>query len=144
MHRPRTTYMNLYYKAAITWSAITSGLFNARYYGIGYLFDHAAASLFLNDVSLQTAVLGFLNTNVCQYIIHMLNPTMNTGADIITRVPIYLPDHNLAGGLQSKTLNCPVPTGTPLKPPGTSSVTRFCNMPRYLRSRLPKRSEMVT
>ena len=105
MHRPRTTYMDLYYKPAITWSAITSGLFNARYYGIGNLFDHAAASLFLNDESLQTAVLGFLNTNACQYIIHMLNPTMNTGADIVTRIPIYLPDHELAGGIAEQNID---------------------------------------
>lgn len=49
MHRPRTTYMNLYYRPAITWSAITSALFNARVYGVGFLFDHAAASLFIHN-----------------------------------------------------------------------------------------------
>lgn len=45
-HRPRTTYMDLYFKDAITWSVITSENFSSRYYEKGFLFDHAAASFF--------------------------------------------------------------------------------------------------
>lgn len=88
MHRPRTTYMNLYYKPAITWSAITSGLFNARYYDRGFLFDHAAASLFLNEKKKENYVLGLLNSKVGQYILSMINPTINTGADVVSKIPI--------------------------------------------------------
>lgn len=87
MHRPRTTYMDLYYKPAITWSAITSGLFNSRYYDSGFLFDHAAASLFMYDKDNTFSMLGFLNSKPCQYILNMLNPTINTGADVVLRIP---------------------------------------------------------
>ena len=87
MHRPRTTYMDLYYQPAITWSAITSSLFNARFYGKGYLFDHAAASLFTNSEGDRYFTLGYLNSNVGQYILSMINPTINTGADVVTKMP---------------------------------------------------------
>lgn len=88
MHRPRTTYMNLYYRPAITWSAITSFKFNSRYYGKGFLFDHAAASLFVEDQVLEKNILGYLNTKVAQYILDILNPTINTGADSVLKMPL--------------------------------------------------------
>ena len=90
MHRPRTTYMDLYYKPALTWSAITSGLFNARYYSRGFLFDHAAASLFLNDRQLEKYILALLNSKVGQFILSIINPTINTGADVVSKVPINI------------------------------------------------------
>lgn len=94
MHRPRTTYMNLYYRPAITWSAITSALFNARVYGVGFLFDHAAASLFIHNKEDEYFALGYLNTNVGQYILSMINPTINTGADVVSRMPFKIEYRN--------------------------------------------------
>jgi len=87
-HRPRTTYMDLYYKPAITWSVIISGDFNCRYYGRGFLFDHAAASLFCNNDKDQNFLLGFMNTNVYRYILRMINPTINSGADVSISIPV--------------------------------------------------------
>lgn len=87
-HRPRTTYMNLYYKEALTWSVITSGTFSSRYYGNGFLFDHAAASYFTNSNISKMCILGFLNSKIAQYILNIINPTLNTGADVILRFPI--------------------------------------------------------
>lgn len=88
-HRPRTTYLDLYYKPAITWSVITSSKFNCRFYGNGFLFDHAAASLFVNNIEDRSYFLGFMNSNTFNYILGMINPTMNTGADVVLRLPIY-------------------------------------------------------
>lgn len=107
MHRPRTTYMDLYYKSAITWSAITSSLFNSRYYGSGFLFDHAAASLFLNELTNVNYILGLLNTKVTQYILSMINPTINTGADVVAKIPIKFIDENKVTNIvQSNINNC--------------------------------------
>lgn len=107
MHRPRTTYMDLYYKSAITWSAITSSLFNSRYYGNGFLFDHAAASLFLNELTNVNYILGLLNTKVTQYILSMINPTINTGADVVAKIPIKFIDENKVTNIvQSNINNC--------------------------------------
>ena len=90
MHRPRTTYMNLYFKPAITWNAISSGNFSSRYYGKGFLFEHAAASLFVNNKYNKEDFLAFLNTNVFNYILRILNPTLNTGAEVVSSIPIII------------------------------------------------------
>ena len=91
MHRPRTTYMNLYYKPAITWNAITAGNLSCRYYDQGFLFEHAAASLFVNKGEVKENYLAFLNTPVLQYLKKLLNPTLNNGSEIISSIPILIP-----------------------------------------------------
>lgn len=87
-HRPRTTYLDLYYKPALTWTVLTTGKFCVRYYGEGFLFDHAAASLFPREIRDYYYMLGYLNTRVANYLIDMINPTLNTGADVVLKLPI--------------------------------------------------------
>ena len=87
MHRPRTTYMNLYYKPGISWNAITSTKFSSRFYGKGALFEHASCSLFSDN---KEYILALLNSNVFSYIMKILNPTINTGADVVSAVPLIL------------------------------------------------------
>ena len=94
MHRPRTTYMHLYYRPAITWNAITSGKLSCRYYNKGFLFEHAAASLFANDGVNPNQFLAFLNTPVFQHLLKILNPTLNNGAEVVSSVPILFVNDN--------------------------------------------------
>lgn len=89
MHRPRTTYKDLYLQSGITWNAITSGNISSRYYGQGLLFEHAAASLFPNNEYTYHKFLAFLNTKVFQGVLKMLNPTLNNGADVVSSVPMF-------------------------------------------------------
>lgn len=100
MHRPRTTYMNLYFRPAITWNAISSGNFSSRYYGKGFLFEHAAASLFVNNKYNKEDFLAFLNTSVFNYILKILNPTLNTGAEVVSSVPILISKENFVDVVQ--------------------------------------------
>src|SRR5574344_853420 len=88
MHRPRSTYMNLYYKPAITWNAICSGKISCRFYDKGFLFEHAAVSLFVNEGYSFMQFLAYLNTPVFQSILSILNPTLNTGAEVVSSIPI--------------------------------------------------------
>ena len=100
MHRPRTTYMDLYYKPGITWNAIASGNLSCRYYGSGFLFEHAAASLFVNKEYHWEDFIAFLNTPVFQHILKMLNPTLNSGAEVVSSVPILLPSEDITNTVQ--------------------------------------------
>lgn len=95
MHRPRTTYMNLYYKPAITWNAICSGKLSCRFYDNGFLFEHAAASLFVNSGYRFESFLAYLNTPVFQSILGILNPTLNTGAEVVSSIPIIIPNSDI-------------------------------------------------
>lgn len=87
-HRPRTTYMDLYFKDAITWSVITSENFSSRYYEKGFLFDHAAASFFCYEKKEECCILAYLNSKVTQYVLNLINPTINTGSDVLLRIPV--------------------------------------------------------
>ena len=96
MHRPRTTYMNLYYKPAITWNAITSGILSCRAYGNGFLFEHAAASLFVNEGYDSRYFLAYINTPVFRYLLRVLNPTLNNGAEVVSSVPIVISEADIS------------------------------------------------
>ena len=95
MHRPRTTYMGLYYKPAITWNAITSGILSCRAYGHGFLFEHAAASLFVNEGYDPCYFLAYINTPVFRYLLKVLNPTLNNGAEVVSSVPIVFSEADI-------------------------------------------------
>lgn len=95
MHRPRTTYMGLYYKPAITWNAITSGILSCRAYGHGFLFEHAAASLFVNEGYDSCYFLAYINTPVFRYLLKVLNPTLNNGAEVVSSVPIVFSEADI-------------------------------------------------
>jgi len=100
MHRPRTTYMDLYYKPGLTWNAISSGSLSCRYYGKGLLFEHAAASLFVNKNKKWEDFLAFLNTPVFQNLLKILNPTLNNGAEVVSSVPIIIPNEDISCTVQ--------------------------------------------
>ena len=95
MHRPRTTYMNLYYKPAITWNAITSGILSCRAYNEGFLFEHAAASLFINEGYDSSYFLAYINSPVFRYLLKVLNPTLNNGAEVVSSVPIVFAEAHI-------------------------------------------------
>ena len=104
MHRPRTTYMNLYFKPAITWNAITSGNLSCRAYDSGFLFEHAAASLFVNEDYKSEYFLAYINTSVFKAILRILNPTLNNGAEIVSSVPIILSNEDYILGIVQQNI----------------------------------------
>lgn len=86
-HRNGSTYKNLLFKAGITWSALASGKFNARYYPVGYVFDHAAPSMFAQNGENVYYLLGLVNSSAINYILNIINPTINMGADTLRKIP---------------------------------------------------------
>ncbi len=103
-HRPRTTYMNLYFKPALTWTVLTSGKFCSRFYGDGFLFDHAAASLFPNNSEDCSYLLGFMNTNSFDYILNLINPTLNTGADVVLKMPLINISEDIVNNIKNTSI----------------------------------------
>ena len=90
MHRPRTTYSNLYCKKGVTWNEVTSDSFSCRIYPKGLLFEHSGVSLFPNDEEEINHYAGFLNTKVLSYYLSLLNPTLHNGAEVVAKVPFIV------------------------------------------------------
>lgn len=91
-NRPKTTMKHLYLKRAISWPFITSGSFSARRLPAGSLWDVAGSPCFFEKISIENTVLCFLCSKVANYILNIINPTINVQAVDISRLPININD----------------------------------------------------
>lgn len=89
-HRNASNYKNLLFIEGLTWSAITTGKFCSRYYGKGFIFDHASPSLFDLKNGLLLYYIALCNSSVSDLILKTINPTINTGADSVRKIPIVV------------------------------------------------------
>ena len=87
MHRPRTTYSNLYCRAGVTWNEVNSDSFSCRYFPKGLLFEHSGVSLFPDEDNNMSQYVAFLNTKVLAYYLSFMNPTLHNGAEVVSKVP---------------------------------------------------------
>lgn len=81
-----------YYKPGITWSGVTSGKNSFRAYSNGFIFDSGANGFFPSDESMLDTLTAYLNSCISQYVLNIINPTINTGAGTVKKVPIILPN----------------------------------------------------
>ena len=77
---------NRYFTDCLTWSALSSDKLSARYSDYGALFDSAGSSMFPTEDGLY--ILAFVNSYVAEYIISVLNPTVNYGAGVMGKLPL--------------------------------------------------------
>jgi type II restriction/modification system DNA methylase subunit YeeA len=73
-----------YFSESITWGAITSASFSARYCPNGGLFGAGGYSVFGDRLNNQ---LGYLSSKVTSYFLKMLSPTLNFEAGTIASLP---------------------------------------------------------
>lgn len=64
------------FKESVSWSFVTSGTFGVRFYPKGFMFDVSGSSIFTEHDNL-IVVCGLLNTKLSNYILNVLNPTLN-------------------------------------------------------------------
>ena len=82
---------HLYFKKSITWSALSSSNTSFRYSPHETIFDSAGSSLFPKED--MFFYLGLLNCDITQFIVGMINPTLNYGAGSIANVPVIYDDN---------------------------------------------------
>ena len=76
-----------YFKTGITWGEITSGNFSARFHTHN-IHSHKSPTIFTEkDLSY---VLGYLNTNIFNYYVKLINPTISTGVNVVKKIPIIV------------------------------------------------------
>ena len=82
-----------YFKEHIGWSKITSSKSSFRYFENGYTFDSAGLGLFSDSANIMST-LALLNSKVVEYLILILNPTMNVTPMIVKKLPYLDMDLN--------------------------------------------------
>jgi type II restriction/modification system DNA methylase subunit YeeA len=90
-----------YFKPSVSWPKITSGLFSARYYPAGFIFDVAGCCYFPYVEDRNKAVVSFLNSNVAKTFLQFLSPTLNFEIEQIKKLP-YAEDITVDRGSLNK------------------------------------------
>lgn len=80
-----------YFLENITYSALSSGLFSARYNPPGFLFDTKGSCIFPKAID-KRGLLSMLNSNVAQVFLNILCPTLDYSSIGINAIPVNLPD----------------------------------------------------
>lgn len=81
----RPQNQEFYYNKGITYTFLTSATFNARLSPGGFIFDVAGSSIFPQDIPL---ILAILNSTYANFILKLLNPTVNFQVGDLARLPI--------------------------------------------------------
>lgn len=90
----RATLRSIDYKfeEAITMTRICSGLTSFRFLPEGFITEGASNNIYLKDSSYDYfALLGFLNSKTCEFILKMTNPTINVMPENLKSLPIVVP-----------------------------------------------------
>lgn len=87
-NRPKTTLQHLYLREAISWPFITCGSISAKLLPSGYLWDVAGSPCFFQNEKNKYVFLAFLCSNTADYILKVVNPTINVQAIDISQLPI--------------------------------------------------------
>ena len=86
--RPQNT--DYYFREAITWSDVTSGILSFRIRDAGSIFDVVGMSIFPHENVSKAPLLGFLNSKVANLIMDLLNPTIHASIGYMKLLPVIL------------------------------------------------------
>jgi hypothetical protein len=78
-----------YFKESITWTMLSASCFGVRYSGCGKVFEGAGPSLFVNN-NVRTYILALLCSKVGDFLIRILNPTININIGDINNIPVIV------------------------------------------------------
>ncbi|MCF6207663.1 MAG: BREX-1 system adenine-specific DNA-methyltransferase PglX [Sulfurovum sp.] len=79
---------HLYFKLSITWSALSSGSFGARWNGTGYTFSAKGACSFPEDESVGIFILALLNSKISEKVLEFFSPTLDFNVGDIRQIPL--------------------------------------------------------
>lgn len=95
----------LWWKKGLSWNLITSGKQSFRLYNDDEIFNLAAPTLYFKDEQLIPYCLGLFNTPISDYIIKLVNPTLNCNIGDIQIIPFILKDEVKIDSLVSKNIS---------------------------------------
>jgi len=76
------------FRDGITWNALASPKTSARV-SKNSIFDNAGSSLFVNDISLDNAILAYLNSNLIISVMKVISPTYNYQPGDMGKLPAF-------------------------------------------------------
>ena len=89
-NRSKTTLQHLYLREALSWPFVTSGAFSARILPKGFLWDVAGSPCFFDNKNIQYYTLGFMASKLANFILSIINPTINVQAIDVAKLPLRI------------------------------------------------------
>lgn len=77
------------FKESISWSMVTSGMFSVRYYPSNFTANVAGVSCY-PKAEYMLYILALMNTGLVTILTKTLNPTLNSNAGDIEKIPIII------------------------------------------------------
>ncbi|MEN2777109.1 BREX-1 system adenine-specific DNA-methyltransferase PglX [Acetivibrio clariflavus] len=95
---PTAVIANYHYfmKPGLTWSTVSTGKFSIRIFGYGFIFDNGGCCLFTDEED-RLYYLALLNSNIFDYLLGLLNPTVNYQSGEIAKFPVVFAKSEDAG-----------------------------------------------
>jgi len=103
--RGKAQFSEFYFKEYITWSYISLSLVS-RYFPKGFIWDVAGSGLFLNDSKYIRFITSLLSSKVGNYVLGILNPTLNYQVENIAAVPVIIPEEEVLQNINIKAEEC--------------------------------------
>ena len=85
LSRPQN--QSIYFKSAISWSVISSGTKNFRFYPIGFIPNMCGMCCILKTQEEELILLGYSNSKIASLLIDIVNPTMNLSNGVFAKLP---------------------------------------------------------
>lgn len=102
--RSRPQNLDYMFRESISWSMVTSGAFSMRYYPNYFTANVAGVSCYPTP-DILNYLLALLNTKMAASLTKMLNPTLNSNAGDIEKIPVIV-DKELEVPISTKTDSC--------------------------------------
>ena len=94
---------HLYFQSSLTWSALSSGSFGARWNGIGFTFSAKGACSFPVDNDTSIFVLTLLNSKIASKVLEFFSPTLDFNVGDIRQIPLIKEWNSFINGIETLT-----------------------------------------
>ena len=80
------------FKESVTWSDINSSNFSVRFHESGLISNNVGKRAYFKDKNDLLYILGYLNTNFCQFLLNLIIPTIHFDIGYVGKIPIKYHD----------------------------------------------------
>jgi len=80
------------FKESITWSDINSSNFSARLHESGLISNNVGKRAYFDNDNELLYNLGYLNTNLCQFLLNLIIPTIHFDIGYVGKIPVVFQD----------------------------------------------------
>lgn len=85
LSRPQN--LDYYFKPAVSWSVISSGMLNFRFYQEGFIPNMCGMSCYTDAIDTNIYILGLSNSRVSNALFNLINPTLNLSNGVFGKLP---------------------------------------------------------